>query len=343
MTTKFFVKATIISCAIAIGGSTLITNSASARTIKVRQGTTTDYGVLAGSTVTNTGPTTISGSAGGSVGLSPGTSVTGTASMTISGALHIADSAASIAKTDLVTTYNDLGIPSPAILSSPDLAGRVLLAGTYKTSAGTFSNSGKLTLDAKGDPNAVFIFQAASTVITSTASSMALTNGAQACNVFWRVGSSATLGVNSTFIGSVVALTSISAKTGAKVLGQLLARNGAVTLDSNTIINNACVTAAAATTTTVKASATTVAIRTTTTTAARTTTTLRSTTTTLRSATSTTSPTATTIASSTATTTTTPEDVLPSTGKNSGALLAIALGLIGFGVVQAVALKRRNH
>ncbi len=322
--------------------STQMSTITHARAPQVRQGTTTLYSVLAGSTITNTGPTTISGSAGGSVGLSPGTSFTGSASATLSGSVHIADGAAEIAKADLVTTYNDLGIPSPAILSSPDLAGRVLLAGTYKTSAGTFSNSGKLTLDAKGDPNAVFIFQAASTVITSTASSMALTNGAQACNVFWRVGSSATLGVSSTFIGSVVALTSISAKTGAKVLGQLLARNGAVTLDTNTIINNACVTAAAVTTTTVKASATTVAIRTTTTTAARTTTTLRSTTTTSRSATSTTSPTATTIASSTATTTTTPEDVLPSTGKNSGALLAIALGLIGFGAVQTVALKRRN-
>ena len=226
-------------------------------------------------------------------------------------------------------------------MSSPDLAGRVVVAGTYKTSAGTFSNSGKLTLDAKGDPNAVFIFQAESTLTTSTARSMTLSNGAQACNVFWRVGSSATLGVNSTFIGSVVALTSITATTGAKILGQLLARNGAVTLDTNTITNNACVVAAAATTTTVRSSATTVAIRSTTTTlAARSTTTVARATTT--STTAAARATSTTIASSTTTATTTPENVLPNTGKNSGTLLAIALTLVAFGAIQVVALKRRN-
>ncbi len=337
MRVKNSTKALLLTTALGIFVSTQMTTIAQARAPRVRLGTTTLYSVLAGSTVTNTGPTTISGSAGGSVGLSPGTSFTGSASVTLSGSVHIADGAAEIAKADLVTAYNDLGIPTPTVLSSPDLAGRVVVAGTYKTSAGTFSNSGKLTLDAKGDPNAVFIFQAASTVITSTASSMALTNGAQACNVFWRVGSSATLGVNSTFIGSVIALTSITATTGAKILGQLLARNGAVTLDTNTIINNACVTAAA-TTTTAKATATTVAIRSTTTLAARSTTTLaRGTTTSTAVAPSATS---TTTAGSTATTT--PEDLLPSTGKNSGILLAIALALIGFGAVQVVALKRRN-
>ena len=329
-------KALLLTTALGIFVSTQMTTIAQARAPRVRLGTTTLYSVLAGSAVTNTGPTTISGFAGGSVGLSPGTSFTGSASVTLSGSIHIADDAAEIAKADLVTAYNDLGIPTPTILSSPDLAGRVIKAGTYKTSAGTFSNTGKLTLDAKGDPNAVFIFQAASTVTTSTASSMALTNGAQACNVFWRVGSSATLGVNSTFIASVIALTSITATTGAKILGQLLARNGAVTLDTNTIINNKCVTAAA-TTTTVKATTKTTKI-TTTTVAVRSTTTLARGTTTSTAVTP--SATSTTIAGSTATTT--PEDVLPSTGKNSGSLLAIALALIGFGAVQVVALKRRN-
>ena len=342
-----FHKALLLTTALGIFVSTQMTTIAQARAPRVRLGTTTLYSVLAGSTVTNTGPTTISGSAGGSVGLSPGTSFTGSASVTMSGSVHIADGAASTAKADLVTAYNDLGIPTPTILSSPDLAGRVVVAGTYKTSAGTFSNSGKLTLDAKGDPNAVFIFQAESTVITSTASSMALTNGAQACNVFWRVGSSATLGANSTFIGSVIALTSITATTGAKILGQLLARNGAVTLDTNTIINNACVTAAA-TTTTVKATATTVAIRSTPTTLVRrsTTTVARPTTTIARASTTSTTAatraTPTTIAGNTATTTTTPEDVLPSTGKNSGTLLVLALALICLGVMPVLALKRRN-
>lgn len=127
----------------------------------IRPGTTTTYGVLAGSAITNTGPTTISGTAGGDVGLSPGTSYTGSGSVTASGTNHITDSAASIAQADLVTAYDDLGVPSPTILSSPDLAGRTLLAGTYAAAAGTLSNSGNVILDAQGDPTAVFVFQAA--------------------------------------------------------------------------------------------------------------------------------------------------------------------------------------
>jgi type VI secretion system secreted protein VgrG len=213
----------------------------------IRQGTTSTYGVLAGSTVTNTGATTISGTAGGDIGLSPGTSFTGSASVTTSGVLHITDTAASIAQTDLVTAYNDLGIPTPTTLGAPDLAGQTLLPGTYATAAGTFANSGTLTFDAQGDPSAVFVFQAASTVITSPNSTMVLTNGAQACNIFWQVGSSATLGVSSTFRGHIYALTSITANTGATIYGQLLARNGAVTLDTNTIRNDSCVTSAATT------------------------------------------------------------------------------------------------
>lgn len=223
----------------------------------IRQGSTSTYGVLAASTITNTGPTTISGTAGGDVGLYPGTSYTGSQSVTRSGVDHITDSAASIAQTDLVTAYNDLGVPAPTTLAAPDLAGQTIRPGTYSTAAGTFANSGTLTLDAQGDPNAVFIFQTASTVVTSTGSTMVLANGAQACNVYWRVGSSATLGVNSLFIGHIYALTSITATTGATINGQLLARNGAVTLDSNTIVNNACVTSAATTSTTTPGTATT--------------------------------------------------------------------------------------
>lgn len=223
----------------------------------IRQGSTSTYGVLAASTVTNTGPTTISGTAGGDVGLYPGISYTGSQSVTRSGVDHIADSAARIAQSDLVTAYNDLGVPAPTTLAAPDLAGQTIRPGTYSTAAGTFANSGTLTLDAQGDPNAVFIFQTASTVVTSTGSSMVLANGAQACNVYWRVGSSATLGVNSLFIGHIYALTSITATTGATINGQLLARNGAVTLDSNTIVNNACATSAATTSTTTPGTATT--------------------------------------------------------------------------------------
>lgn len=209
----------------------------------IRQGTTTSYGVLAATTITNTGATTISGTAGGDVGLSPGTSYTGNTTVTRSGVDHITDGAAAIAQADLVTAYNDLLVPTPTTLAAPDLAGQTLVPGTYTTAAGTFANSGNLTLDAGGDASAVFIFQAASTVITSTSSTMTLTNGAQACNVFWAVGSSATVGNSSTFVGHIYALTSITANSGATVYGQLLAQTGAVTLNNNTIVNNSCVTA----------------------------------------------------------------------------------------------------
>jgi LPXTG-motif cell wall-anchored protein len=187
----------------------------------------------------------MSGTAGADVGLSPGTSYTGNTSVTRSGVDHIADAAAAIAQSDLITAYNDLLVPTPTTLTNGDLAGQTIKQGVYTTAAGTFSNSGNLILDAEGDASAVFIFQAASTVITSDVitSTMTLANGAQACNVYWQVGSSATIGANSTFVGHVYALTSITANTGATIYGQLLAREGAVTLENNTIVNNSCVTA----------------------------------------------------------------------------------------------------
>ena len=228
--------------AVVIVGAALIPTLTTAGGPTVRQGTASTYGVLAATTITNTGATTLSGTAGADVGLSPGTSYTGSASVTRSGVDHIADGAAAIAQADLVNAYDDLLAPTPTTLVNQDLATQTIKQGVYSTAAGTFSNSGTLTLDAEGDETAVFIFQAASTVITSDLSTMVLANGAQACNVFWQVGSSATLGVSSTFIGHVYALTSITANTGATVYGQLLARNGAVTLDNNTIVNNSCVT-----------------------------------------------------------------------------------------------------
>ncbi len=208
----------------------------------INQGTTTAFGVLAATTITNTGPTTISGTAGGDIGLAPGTSFTGSTTVTASGVQHIADTAATTAQTDLVTAFNDVSAPTPTVLASSELASKVITPGTYSTGDGTFANSGALTLDAQGDANAVFIFQASTTLITSVGSTMTLINGAQACHVFWKVGSSATLGANSTFVGHIYALTSITANTGATIQGQLLARNGAVNLNANTIANSACVT-----------------------------------------------------------------------------------------------------
>ena len=223
----------------------------------VRQGTTTTYGVLAGTTITNTGATTMSGTAGSNIGLSPGTAFTNTGSVTIGGSTQLTNSAASIAQSDLVTAYNDLGIPSAITLSNVDLGGQTLTPGTY-TSGSSLANSTNLTFDAQGNDAAVFILSAGSTVITSSGSTMTLINGAQACNIYWQVGSSATLGTNSTFAGLIYALTSITATTGATVYGQLLARNGAVTLDNNTIVNDACITpASSASTTTTKPKSTT--------------------------------------------------------------------------------------
>jgi hypothetical protein len=141
---------------------------------------------------------------------------------------------------------------------SADLGGQTLVSGVY--TGGALALTGTLTLDGQGDPNAVFIFQAASSLTTASGSRVSLTGGLTACNVYWKVGSSATLGTGSTFVGTILALTSITATTGAVIQGRLLARNGAVTLDTNTITRSACAAAPAATTTTTAAdSATTVA------------------------------------------------------------------------------------
>jgi hypothetical protein len=199
-------------------------------------GTADAFAVLAGETITNTGPTTITGD----VGLDPGTATPGFASVTLNGDLHVDDVVAEQAKAALVTAYNDAAGRGPATTVATELGGQTLIGGVYDSEAGTFGITGTLTLDAQDDPNAVFIFQMASTLITASASSVNLINGAQACNVFWQVGSSATLGTNSSFRGTILALTSISLQTGATVEGRALARNGEVTLDTNTITRAVC-------------------------------------------------------------------------------------------------------
>ena len=209
-------------------------------------GTADDFAVLAGETITNTGPTTITGD----VGLHPGTSVTGFDSVTLSGELHVTDAVAEQAKVDLVTGYNDAAGRGPATTVETDLGGQNLTAGVYDSASGTFAMTGTLTLDAQGDPNAVFVFQMASTLVTASASSVNLINSAQACNVFWQVGSSATLGTGTSFVGNILALESITLNTGATVEGRTLARNGSVTLDTNTITRAVCISQATTTTTT---------------------------------------------------------------------------------------------
>ncbi|SPF52227.1 Outer membrane autotransporter barrel (modular protein) [Candidatus Desulfosporosinus infrequens] len=203
----------------------------------VNLGTTSSFAVLANSAITNTGTTTISGNAGGDIGLSPGTSFTGNASVTTSGTIHLADAVAIKAQTDLVTAYNDAAGETPTSTIPSELGGTTLTPGIYYSADGTFQITGTLTLDAKGDPYGVFVFQTASTLITASGSNINLINSAQPCQTYWKVGSSATLGTYSHFVGHIFALASITANTGAMVQGQLLAQNGAVTLDTNIITN----------------------------------------------------------------------------------------------------------
>jgi len=201
-------------------------------------GTAESFAVLAGETITNTGPTTINGD----VGLHPGSAVTGFGSVTLIGSLKVADGVALQAKNDLLTAYNDAAGRTPVTSVPTELGGQALIAGVYNSASGTFGLTGTLTLNAEGDPTAVFIFQAASTLITAPGSSVALINGAQACNVYWQVGSSATLDTTTSFKGNILALTSIAMNTGATLEGRALARNGSVTLDTNVITRPACST-----------------------------------------------------------------------------------------------------
>jgi hypothetical protein len=218
------------------------TRPAEAATAPVGMGTAGSFAVLAGSTITNTGASRISGSAG----VSPGSAVVGfPPGLVFNGTIHRADAVALRAKNDLTTAYNDAAGRSTTATVPPELGGRTLVSGVYTGT--TLALTGTLTLNAQGNPNAVFVFKSASTLITASASRIRLINGASPCNVYFQVGSSTTLGSNSVFVGTVMAQASITATTGATIAGRLLARTGAVTLDRNTITRPGCGTPAAST------------------------------------------------------------------------------------------------
>jgi hypothetical protein len=232
--------ATITTGAKDLAGNALASNfvwsfttaSAPAGQAPVALGSATTFAVLAGSTVTNTGATTVNGN----LGLSPGTAVTGFPPGVVNGTIHAGDPAAAQAQLDLTVAYGDAaGRTVGAIGLAGNLGGRTLTPGLYKSTSSLEISSGDLTLDAQGDVNAVFIFQMASTLTTTSARQVILSGGAQAANIFWQVGSSATLGTTSVFKGNILAMASITVTTGATVEGRLLARTAAVTLDSNTI------------------------------------------------------------------------------------------------------------
>jgi hypothetical protein len=226
--------------ALLLGGvaSLLFATSAMAATATVGLGSAASFSVLAGSTVTNTGPTTMFGD----LGLTPGSSVTGAPH--VLGATHVDDAVAIGAKNSLTSAYNDAASRPSNGSAGTDLSGQTFLPGVRTASSSLLLSAGSVTLDAQGDPNAVFIFQVGSTLITGSNTTVSLINGAQACNVFWQIGSSATLGTGTRFVGTVMASATITAKTSATIHGRLLAQTGAVNLDTNTITNSNCASSA---------------------------------------------------------------------------------------------------
>jgi hypothetical protein len=220
----------------------LFTSSALSATATVGLGSATSFSVLAGSTVTNTGPTTMSGD----LGLSPGSSVTG--APVVLGHTYVAEPVAVEAKNALTTAYLDAkGRPSSGSAGT-ELAGQEFSPGVYTASSSLLLSSGSVRLNANGDPNAVFIFQIGSTLETLSGTTVALVGGAQACNVFWQVTSSATLGTNSHFVGTIMANANITANTEATIEGRLLAETAAVNLHANTITTSTCATTTGTTT-----------------------------------------------------------------------------------------------
>jgi len=193
-----------------------------------------NFAILAGSAVSNTGATTITGD----LGLSPGTSIVGFPPGILTGTEHINDATANQAKTDLTSAYNDAvgRVATDIVTLSGNIGGLTLTPGLYKSTSSLAISSGDLTFDAKGNPNAVFIIQIASTLTTTSGRKVILSGGASASNIFWQVGSSATFGTTSVMKGTILAMQSITFNTGASLDGRGLTRTGGITMAGNALV-----------------------------------------------------------------------------------------------------------
>lgn len=254
------VVAALASVGVIAGAVLLMSQPASAGIVPtVNLATSGNYSVLGATTVTNTNLSVI----GQSVGLSPGPSIVGFPPGIVlpPGTIQNADAVTLQAQNDLTTAYNDAAnriteFPN----TNADLVGLTLAPGVYSAaSKAPLGLTGELVLDGQGNQNAVFIFQTDSTLITGSASSIRVINGASECNIFWQVGSSATLGSGSTFVGNILALTSVSVNNSVTVHGRALAQTGAVTLDNDVFTQPSCTpsTELPAVTTTLPAATTT--------------------------------------------------------------------------------------
>jgi LPXTG-motif cell wall-anchored protein len=258
-------KTCILAAPVLVIGATVLmgtSNPASAGIVPtVNLASAANYSVLGGQTVTNTGPSIL----GQSIGLDPGSDVVGFPPGTVlaPGTIEAANATTLAAKNDLTTAYTDAANrPVEFTQTNPDLVGQTLAPGVYAASAkAPLSLSGQLVLDGQGNANAVFIFQTDSTLITGSGSTIELINGASECNIFWQVGSSATLATGSVFVGNILAATSVSVQTGVLVHGRALAQTGSVTLDNDVFVAPSCVpsTATQAPATTVAGAPVTVA------------------------------------------------------------------------------------
>jgi hypothetical protein len=192
------------------------------------------FAVIAGSSVSSTGATVITGD----LGLSPGSSVIGFPPGVIHGTLRINDAFVDQAKVDLTAAYHAASARTCAdmVTLSGNIGGLTLTPGLYKSTSSLSISSGDLTLDASGNPNAIFIIQIASTLTTTPGRKVILSGGAQSSNIYWQVGSSATFGTTSEFKGTVIAMESITLNTGAKLDGRAMAINGTIVMDANVVV-----------------------------------------------------------------------------------------------------------